>query len=529
MGGAISSHSVLMKKSWLGDVSPPNSITDTFSQESIMRSLITSSDFSNISGFLLADELCGDGDKTITPRNPPVRNATFRLSTANRSGSNATFNVDVETPMKEFGVENNVDIELNQSTEDLGKDLTFNMLTLKDMNATIVQSTPINSTVAGDREHRAYETLDLTPINGNNNDNNDNTHNVTIAAADEDDDEVVPLRNFHQRRLREAEKKRESLEDQYEFLLNEETIKLSARMCGAQDEHVNDLTQSVHAAEEQEFDKMLDTFCVEIPKSVANAQKSQQLIMRDLHERYPLKGSDKVRKYEIDIDQEPQPPVNHISNDRLLSRGRVYDDFMAQQLQQQQEESELEPEPPSTDPDRFKTMKINRKPRNGAIEVPAEPTTSCSSTSSNSASSESILTHQQQQRNYQTTNNNHQQHHAEDVNLTFKKPVPSKLSKFGFAKQPTDISRNEWKYSNKASSIDNLDNRKTTKLSQICSSSSSNVSALGVKSKSINNLMNSNNFGYAGSRSDLKNTRNYSKLQYHSNGSSAGVSFCQFL
>lgn len=499
VGGPISSHSVLMKKSWLGDVSPPNSVSD-FSQESIMRSLITSSDFSNISGFLLNDEL--DVDKTITPRNVPVRNATFRMSNAKRSGNNSTFCIDVETPMKEYGVEN-VDMQLNQSTEDLGKDMTFNMLTLRDLNATIVQSTPINEVNSRDNRNQILDMNNLTPINN---------------VEEDEDDEVVPLRNFTSKRLREAETKRESLEDQYEFLLNEETIKLSARVCGSQEKDLNKVLPNTVNSDEQEFDKMLDTFCVEIPQSVvANAQKTQ--LMKDLHERYPLKGSDR-RKYEIDIEQEQPANTNHISNDRLLSRGRLYDDFIAQQMASDEisaaiaaDSTSNDSEKPSPDPDRFKTMKINRKPKNGVIECNAEPTTSYSSTSSASASSDSILIQQKQEVNRQENN------HTEE--FAFKKPVPSKLSKFGFSK-PTDISRNDWKYSHKASSIDNLDNRnQKSSLSNIGSSSSSNMSTLGVKSKSINNLMNSNSFGYAGSRTDLKNNRNYSKLQTNGNNAAA--------
>lgn len=501
MGGPISSHSVLMKKSWLGDVSPPNSM-DTFNQESIMRSLITSSDFSNISGFLLNDE--HDVDKTITPRNVPVRNATFRLSNAKRSG-NSTFCIDVETPMKEYGVEN-VDMELNRSTDDLAKDLTFDMLTLRDMNATIVQSTPINSTDANSRDNRnpIIDMNNLTPINPQN------------SVEEDEEDEVVPLRHFLSKRLREAETKRESLEDQYEFLLNEETIKLSARVCGSQEKDLNKALPNSVNSDEQEFDKMLDTFCVEIPQSVvANAQKTQ--LMKDLHERYPLKGSDR-RKYEIDIEPDQPANTNHISNDRLLSRGRQYDDFMAQQIANEtnvvvasDSTTSNDLAKPTPDPDRFKTIKIARKPKNGVIEYNAEPTTSYSSTSSASASSDSILIQQKRDVNHQGKN------HSEE--FTFKKPVPSKLSKFGFSK-PTDISRNDWKYSHKASSIDNLDNRnQKSSLSNIGSSSSSNMSTLGVKSKSINNLMNSNNFGYAGSRNDLKNNRNYSK--YQNNGNNA--------
>lgn len=469
-----------MKKSWLGDVSPPNSM-DSFSQGSIMRSLITSSDFSNVSGFLLNDDI--DTDKTITPRNMPVsRNLTFKMANPNKS-TNATFSIDMESPMKEFGVEN-VDISLTKSTEDLEKnsDLTFDCLKGNHDVTTIVQSTPIHSADVNGVEGRTktFEIPNMTPLSPNMNDD-----------FEDDDDDIVPIRKFKSKRvLHDIDAKRESLEDQYEFLLNEETIKLSTRVCGQNKNEMNaTLVKSEHS-NETEFDQMLDSLCV-------NTLENKQILhsLNNYRQKYPFNSNEK-KQSENHIEKSYKMTLSS-EGDRLLKRERLYDNINIEEMSNQILEKEpCDNNTPENhdDRDRFKTIKLNRKPRNGMVDVNSEPIMMHSSTSSSSLSSENIV--------HQNKGKSHQENHPD--NFAFKKPVPSKLSKFGFSKlQSSELSRNEWKFSHKANSIDNLDNTSKRSNNEI-SGSSQNVSSLGVKSKSINNLLYSKTFGYGGSRTDLK-------------------------
>jgi hypothetical protein len=291
-----------MKKSWLGDVSPPNSI-ESFGNASIMKSLITSSDFSNISGFLLNDEM--DPEKTITPKNVTVnRSKTFRMVNIS---NNATFSIDMESPMKEFGVEN-VDINLTKSIEDFEKnsDLTFDCLK-GSHDSTIVQSTPIHPvTVNSDeiRNNRTFDAPNWTPVN----------------LSEEEEDELVPIRKFKSKRiLHEDDAKRESLEDQYEFLLNEETIKLSARMCKG--EQSATLVKS-EQFNEKEFDNMLDSLCVSNTENAESHQINQSL--HNFRQKYNVMNNDKKQS---DSQPEKRNMFQSTDNDRLLKRGRLYDNI----------------------------------------------------------------------------------------------------------------------------------------------------------------------------------------------------------
>jgi hypothetical protein len=467
-----------MKKSWLGDVSPPNSI-ESYGNSSIMKSLITSSDFSNISGFLLNDET--DLEKTITPKTMTVnRSKTFRMINSNIS-NNATFSIDTESPMKEFGVEN-VDTNLSKSIEDLEETTELDFDCLKgNHDSSLVQSTPIHQVTENKNERINNRTFDAK--------------DWTLNTSKED--ALVPMRKFKSKFVfQDDDGKRESLEDQYEFLLNEETIKLSTRMCKGE-QNVT-LVQS-EDFNEKEFDNMLDSLCVSIPEKSENHQISQSL--SNIRQKYSVSNNDKKQ---IASQVEKSNIIQSPEKDRLLKRGRLYDDINFEGTEQSYDKNtngakEILPNfNDNIDEDRFKTIKLCRKTRNEMADVdPNFENKFIQDVNPISISSKSEINLQQNHvRNSQNVN-------LHGDSFAFKKPVPSRISKFGMSKPKTDLDKNEWKYSHKANSIDNLDN--TSKRNNCeTSGGSQNVSKLGVKSKSINNLLYSKTFGYNGSRTDLK-------------------------
>jgi hypothetical protein len=523
---------ISMQRSWLNDVSPPSSICTSMDfqncdNNNMLNSLITSSDFSNVS-FLLngheGNEATRKANATITINNvTPTRSLTrnlmdFTFNVINKTTTvptNATFTADVESPLKEFGVEN-VDFQLNDSTEDLGKNLTFNTHKNGDgnmtwdkiqdhqnqMNNTIVQSTPVHNNIDGEHFGKNFDHT-MSPISS------------LRAAIDEDDDDAeVVIRSLKTRKLVNditMDDYRNSMEDQCEFLLNEETIKLSSRVCGGDTFECLDLKtaliQSTDAG--KEFDKMLDSFNVKkslesekLLQSVDNIKQRHSLINFEKQREDKLKKNDG----ELIIDNKTQYDAMNKNSERLLRRSRLYDDVNLQLQKQQtetvtnesanvisedhhhdQDPSDLASETVVIDKnnrDRFKTIKLNKKLQSGMVVVETAAATSQDEVAAANAEPSSTSPGTNKERRNQLN-----QRKQEDVE--FKKPAFG-ISKFGFSK-PTYRSRNDLNLPLKANSTDSLDNDEPPPPRSHIGSNLK--SPMGVKSKSIHNLMFNGNGG----------------------------------
>lgn len=546
-----------MQRSWLKDVSPPSSICtsmDFQNNDAMLNSLITSSDFTNVSFLLngsMHENVANGNAESQSKRavNGKPMNVTRTIDlNATRNLMNFTFDkndrtltpdavasktfvADSEPPMKEFGIEN-ADIQLNVSTEDVGKNLTFNKYDcnitwdkiqdqqqqekqehLNVMNATIVQSTPLTKIDPKSRGETFDETL--SPIN---------SFNAQILSDDEDDDEALILRSVKGKRLLDVmDDYRNSMEDQCEFLLNEETIKLSSRVCGDSFERLDDIKNALITstdANEREFDEMLDTF------NVKKSKESEKLLQSvdSIKQRHSLINMEKQReeKHKRDngeSDNRIQYDVMNKSSERLLNRrSRLFDDVNLQ-LQKQIETSNTNGSATTTsstssplssstnlnssnkahnlesvavndaesnevvdknDRDRFKTIKLNRpRLQTGMVVIDTED-------AEDTERRESVKNEISPGSNKERRNQLNQQRQEE--NVEFKKPPApaSRLSKFGF-NRPTYRPRNDLNLPLKANSTDSLDNDSE---SSITKQPVSNLkSPMGVKSKSIHNLM----------------------------------------
>jgi hypothetical protein len=309
----------------------------------------------------------------------------------------------------------------------------------------------------------------------------------------------VLLRSLKHRKLIDQirmDEYRNSMEDQCEFLLNEETIKLSSRVYGGDSfENLGDcrkLNHSTHIVDdEKEFDKMLDTFNVK--KSVESEKLLQSV--DSIKQRHSLINMEKQRESKND-NKAQYDAMTKSSHERLLNRrSRLYDDVNLQ-LQKQQGSDFNDVENDSTmangaendgneniqnDRDRFKTIKLN-KPRlqTGMVIIDTEEPAGVHNEVSPGT-------------NKERQNQINQQKQEEEVEKEFKKPSlpqPSRMSKFGFGLQrPSYSSRNNLNLPLKASSTDSLDN---DGVGVVVSNPVKRVdlkSPMGVKSKSINNLM----------------------------------------
>jgi hypothetical protein len=444
-----------------------------------------------------------DVNKTITNKQP---NATF-------VGQTFVATSDSE-PIKEIGIEN-ADMQLNVSTEDFGKNLTFNKhencnITWEKIqdqhlnngsnpNSNVVQSTPVHNVPETDHKNKLRKEFDdtISPISS-----------LHAQNLDEDDDDEILLRNIKGRKLVNditMDDYRNSIEDQCEFLLNEETIKLSTRVCGESFECLNDLRNALITsadANEKEFDEMLDTF------NVTKSRESEKLLQSvdSIKQRHSLinmekQKEDKRQKKDCENDNRTQYDVMNKSSERLLNRrSRLFDDVNLQLQKQQNEASvngngigsgsvavndaENEDEViDKNDRDRFKTIKLNRpRLQKGMVIVNTEEPEELQEPpqiAQNEISPGS---------NKERRNQINQQKQQEDES-EFKKPPPavSKLSKFGFSR-PTFRSRNDLNLPLKANSTDSLDN--DTEISTNTKKPVSNLkSPMGIKSKSIHNLM----------------------------------------
>lgn len=521
-----------MQKSWLLDVSPPNSICtsmDFQNTENMLNSLITSSDFSNVSFLLNGTDRAMDGsikmhNKTITIDSNATLTAnngsnlvdfTYIKSSANPTSS-CTFiaSRDSGPPLKEIGIEN-ADIQLNESVEDLGKNLTFNKYDGEKVNLTwnniqsqqlaVVQSTPVHNTdIDHDKLKENFNDDTLSPIS---------SLHAQIKQNDvRNKDEEVLLRSFKSRKLIDQirlDDFRNSMEDQCEFLLNEETIKLSSRVC-RKDTNALISSTSAELDDEKEFDKMLDSFNVKkssesekLLQSVDSIKLRHSLInmekQREGKQRRDTSESDNKVQYDAMMNQ---------SSERLLNRrSRLYDDVNLQLQKQQQSAingtgndinnvendstmangAENENEVVSdkniqNDRDRFKTIKLSKsRLQTGMVIIDTEAP---------EQTKESLLQNENCQNKERQNQINQQK--QESVEKEFKKPapLPSKMSKFGFGLQrPSYSSRNNLNLPLKANSTDSLDNDDATNKVVKKSEMSNAKSPMGIKSKSIHNLM----------------------------------------
>lgn len=506
---------------------------DFQNSDNMLNSLITSSDFSNVNFLLngtdtekrmnhhINNTVILDKNATLTINNNPAnitRNLMDFTFNVSRKPSNSTFITanDSEPPLKEIGIEN-ADIQLNVSTEDFGKNLTFNKYDgqcanmtwdkIQQIHSAVVQSTPNHN--ANNETHdvklkKNFEDDTLSPISSFH------------AQLEDDEGENVNgdvlLRSLKSRKLidqiRIENEYRNSIEDQCEFLLNEETIKLSSRVCrGETFDCLDDLqalkNSTIVVDDEKEFDKMLDSF------SVKKSLESEKLLQSvdSIKQRHSLINMEKQREDKKqqrtdngESDNRAQYDTLNKSAERLLNRrSRLYDDFNSQLQKQQQQNGIAEgndTENDSTvangaeshaevvdknDRDRFKTIKLNRpRPQPGMVIIDTEETDVPRNEVSPGANKE-----RQNQINQQK---------QEEVDKEFKKPAPVlKLSKFGYGLQrPSYSSRNNLNLPLKASSTDSLDNDSESfrpvpppKRPEV----SNLKSPMGIKSKSIHNLM----------------------------------------
>ena len=477
-----------MQRSWLNDVSPPSSICtsmDYQNNENLLNSLITSGDFSNVS-FLLngndGNDITRKMNGTVTLETPTrnLMDFTFDVNRTVPVCNDATFIAEGELPLKEFGIEN-ADMTLSESIENLGKNLTFDAHTnggnltwdkiqehQNMLNQTIIQSTPINM-VDEDATFRKTFDQTMSPIS---------SHHQA-----EEEDEAVIIRSMKARRLVNdiaSDDYRNSMEDQCEFLLNEETIKLTSRLCGDSFECLDMKTALIQStdANEREFDKMLDSF--NVTKSMKDEKLRQSV--DHIKQRHSLINLEKQREEKQKKDEEyddnkTQYDTMNKSSERLLRRSRLYDDVNLQ-LQKQQNDSvsakieQLEDETvDKNNRDRFKTIKLNKKLQSGMVVVNDEDDTEDTSTSPGTNKEKRNQLNQQTQ---------------ESEEVEFKRPAPSRLapSKFGFSR-PTYRSKNDLNLPLKASSTDSLDSDEPRHYNNV-----SNIkSPMGIKSKSIHNLM----------------------------------------
>lgn len=478
-----------MQKSWLGDVSPPNSICtsmDFQNTDNMLNSLITSGDFSDTSFLLNGNEIETmrkknelNGTMTIDTNN--LMDFTFDVNRTIQVPSDATFTAESEPPMKEYSIEN-ADMTLSESIENLGKNLTFDAHTnggnitwdeiqdhQNNINQTIVQSTPVHKSEKTALRNKFDQTMS------------------PICMVDDDDEEGVIVRNLKAKKLVNnitADEYRNSMEDQCEFLLNEETIKLSSRFGGETYECLGMKSTLIESADanEKDFDKMLDSF--NVTKSLKSASLLQSV--DNIKQRHSLINLEKQREekqrkdceYE---DNKTQYDAMNKSSERLLRRSRLYDDVNLQ-LQKQQNDTfpstsakpELEDEEAvdRNSRDRFKTIKLNKKLQTGMVVV----TDDAVIRNGGNDNSTSPGTKKEKRNQF-----NQLQQETEEVGA--KNPVPvSKLSKFGFSR-PTYRSRNDLHLPLKASSTDSLDDEpRAHNVPNI-------KSPMGIKSKSIHNLM----------------------------------------
>lgn len=296
-------------------------------------------------------------------------------------------------------------------------------------------------------------------------------------------------------------------DDQCEFLLNEETIKLSSKVCGRNDTfNCYDLKNALNQSAEKDFDKMLDSF--DVKKSGVNEKMLQSL--DSIKQRHSLINIEKQREEkqqkEFSDDNKDQYGTMNVS-ERLLRRSRLYDDVNLQFQKSQSDspdKSEYNSEK-STEyeqDERFKTIKLRKKLQSGMVIIDPQEN---NQDDHQKGMQPSPGTNKEIRNKLNQMKQDLKESSEQKVRNTSVLPPSS----FGFSR-PLNYRKNELDLPLKTGSIDCLEQDTNSIAQQI-------KSPMGVKSKSIHNLIfnskstknsisgfNNNKLGSARSQSNLK-------------------------
>ena len=528
IGGPISLPPLSMQKNWLRDISPPG--TMYLKNQDISNSLITSSDFTNITNLLNNNETeCQqylDMDLNLdvmTPNNNSTRDLVdrnFNKTPIPNSSDASILSVSDENVIEKLKIELKDDGSKIEDINITPKNLTFN--TYNKNSGNITWENIKNHHLSNVNENNLLQKFQSTPYQSNNKVESKisfglsispiSTENAEITLNDnEKEEEVVIRKSKNLKKIATMEDYRQSIEDHSEFILNEETIKLCKTVKGETFDCMDDLkTALMNSAEsnEKDFDEILDTF------NVIKSQEGDRLLQSvdNIKQRHSLINLEKQRvekqrkEYEIDNRTQYLNETMSMSSEsvRLLNRrSRLYDDVNLQisNLQKQQkemiekktknvenvttEEAQNDNEPDlfydKSNRDRFKTIKINKKLESGmvVIENPEEQ----------------LMISPEENKDQRNQSNFQKQDQPLENRIAFKKQaVPSKLSNFGFSR-PTyrsQLFHKDLKLPLRANSTDSLgDDQKTLHLNQRII----NLKSPMVKAKSIHNLVFNNNPG----------------------------------
>ncbi|CAO1337500.1 unnamed protein product [Diamesa hyperborea] len=523
IGGPISLTPLSMQKNWLRDISPPG--TMGLKTQDISNSLITSSDFTNITNLLNNNETeCQhylDMDlnlDVISPNNNPTRdlvNCIFNKNPVPESTDDSILDINDKKDIESFDFEIKDDINITP------KNLTFN--TYNKNSGNITWEKIKNHHLSNVNETNSIQKFQSTPYQSNDkvvskiNFGNflspictENSEN-TSSDNDKEEEEIVIRKPHNLMKIMTMEDYRQSIEDHSEFILNEETIKLCKTVKGETFECMDDLkTALMNSAEsnEKDFDEILDIFNVK--KSLEGDRLLQSV--DNIKQRHSLINLEKQRvekqRKEYETDNRTQYSNETMSKSsesvRLLNRrSRLYDDVNLQicNLQKQRneliekktimnenfttEEDQNENFPDlfydKSNRDRFKTIKINKKLESGMVVI-VNP-------------DEQMITPEENKDQRNQSNIQKQDQPLENKIGTKKQAVPSKLSHFGFSR-PTyrsQLAHKDLKLTLRANSTDSLgDGQKALHLNQ---RTSNLKSPMGIKAKSIHNLVFNNNPG----------------------------------
>lgn len=530
IGGSISLTPLSMQKNWLRDISPPG--TMNLKNQDISNSLITSSDFTNITNLLNNNDTeCLqylDMDLNLdvmSPNNNLTRNLvdrTFNKTPIPDNTGCSILGVNDENVIENFDFELKDDLSNIEDINITPKNLTFNHYNknignitwenIKNHYSTNVnennlihkfQSTPYQST--DNAVSKINFGIFVSPIT------TENALQLDLNDNKKAEETVVIRKSQNLMKTTTMEDYRQSIEDHSEFILNEETIKLCKTVKGETFDYVDDLKtvlQNSAESNEKDFDEILDTF------NVIKSQEGDRLLQSvdNIKQRHSLINLEKQRvekqrkEYEIDNRTRYLNETMSKSSEsvRLLNRrSRLYDDVNLQISNQQKQQTELiekktkyvdslttvedqnEQEPDlfydKSNRDRFKTIKINKKLESGMVVI---------------VNSEDQLISPEEHKDQRNQLNFQKQDQPLGNVIGFKKPlVASKLSNFGFSR-PTyrsQLAHKDLKLTLRANSTDSLgEDQKTLHSSQRISNLKS---PMGVKAKSIHNLVFNNTTG----------------------------------
>lgn len=530
IGGPISLTPLSMQKNWLRDISPPG--TMFLKNQDISNSLITSSDFTNITNLLNNNETeCQqylDMDLNLDVISPN-KNSTRDLVDRNflKMFVPESTDVSILDINNEKDIEN-FDFEIKDSIikiEDMNitpKNLTFNTYNKNADNITWEKIK--NHHLSNVNENNLIQKFQSTPYQSNDKVVSKINFGLFISPISTENAEKTPIDNEKEEeevvirkpnnlmKITTMEDYRQSIEDHSEFILNEETIKLCKTVKGETFDCMDDLkTALMNSAEsnEKDFDEILDIF------NVKKSQEGDRLLQSvdNIKQRHSLINLEKQRvekqRKELEVDNRSQYSNETMSKSsesvRLLNRrSRLYDDVNLQicNLQKQQneliekkmknvenctsEEAQNDNEPDlfydKSNRDRFKTIKINKKLESGMVVI-VNPEEQIKLT----------LEENKDQRNQ--SNFQKQDQPLENKTGIKKLAVSSKLSNFGFSR-PTyrsQLIHKDLKLTLRANSTDSLgDGQKIIHLNQ---RTSNLKSPMGIKAKSIHNLVFNNYSG----------------------------------